>query len=170
MKTVDNGSLRTKSPGRGSPYGRSRKRGPARLPGAEARVVKPKKPHLFIKQSCAFMYGVLTLSLPIELVSEANCRDHWRVKAKRVAAQRGLVKLFRKGAECVKLPVVVELARIAPKELDDDNLRSSLKAVRDGVADWFGIGDRDPRIEWHYSQSRRAPRTYGCAIVVYEKG
>lgn len=38
--------------------------------------------------------------------------------------------------------------------LDDDNLRSALKAVRDGIAEKLGIDDRDPRVEWRYGQRK----------------
>jgi hypothetical protein len=62
--------------------------------------------------------------------------------------------------------VRVELTRIAPRALDDDNLRGALKAVRDGVADVLGIDDRDPRVVWDYEQAHGAPREYGVKIVI----
>ena len=66
-----------------------------------------------------------------------------------------------------ELPCDVTLVRLAPSAgLDDDNLRSSLKAIRDGVADALGIDDRDPRVGWHYEQRRSAPRVWGVEIRI----
>lgn len=58
------------------------------------------------------------------------------------------------------------LTRIAPRELDGDNLQSSLKACRDGVADWLGVDDRDPRVTWSYAQRRGAPHYYAVEVQV----
>lgn len=60
----------------------------------------------------------------------------------------------------------VTLTRIAPRALDDDNLRGALKATRDGVADALGIDDRDARVEWRYTQERGNPRTYAVRVTV----
>jgi hypothetical protein len=55
------------------------------------------------------------------------------------------------------LPLVVTLIRRSPRALDDDNLRSAAKAARDGIADYLGIDDRDPRVQWRYDQSFGPP-------------
>lgn len=52
------------------------------------------------------------------------------------------------------VPIEVLLVRVAPGELDDDNLRAALKPVRDGVADAFGSDDRTPMIVWSYAQEK----------------
>jgi hypothetical protein len=58
-------------------------------------------------------------------------------------------------AKDIPLPLVVTLTRVAPSNgLDGDNLQGSLKACRDGVADWLGVDDRDPRVTWLYEQRR----------------
>jgi hypothetical protein len=62
--------------------------------------------------------------------------------------------------------MVVRLTRIAPRQLDDDNLRGSLKAARDGVADWLGVPDNDPRIRWDYAQEKGKPKTYAVRVDV----
>jgi hypothetical protein len=63
--------------------------------------------------------------------------------------------------------VTVTMARVAPRELDDDNLRGALKAVRDGIADAFGVNDRDPRVTWVYGQRRGStPRTYAVQVDI----
>lgn len=60
------------------------------------------------------------------------------------------------------------LVRIAPRELDrHENLPMAFKAVVDGIADWFGINDRDKRLSFEYEQeSFSEPHTYGCRIVL----
>lgn len=105
---------------------------------------------------CATQLRVVTA---IATVSEANRREHWAAKARRVKSQRGAACMVLRAADrigvrelCRVAPgVVVELVRVG-RRLDDDNLRGALKAVRDGVADWLGWDDGDPRYEWRYAQ------------------
>lgn len=116
------------------------------------------------------------VTLPLKTVSEANSRSHYMVKAKRVRSQRDASKWacgatlaeYRVGLAKGHVPrVAVLLERIAPSDgLDDDNLRSSLKAVRDGVADALEVNDRDPRIRWEYGQARGKVREYAVRITV----
>jgi hypothetical protein len=106
--------------------------------------------------------------LPIRTVSESNGREHWAKKAKRVKCHRTAAHLavFATAARGRTLPVNVTLTRIAPRALDDDNLRGALKAVRDGVSDALGVDDRDPRVTWLYSQKRGRAREYAVAIDI----
>ena len=105
---------------------------------------------------------------PIRLLSEPNQRQCWQAKAARVAKQRGAVLLLCRatfGRQPPSLPLVLTLTRIAPRELDDDNLRGALKGVRDGVADYLETNDRNPGITWEYAQAKPAtPRTYGVRV------
>jgi hypothetical protein len=102
--------------------------------------------------------------LPLRTVSEANGREHWARKAKRVKTQRRMAwALVPPG---IPLPAVVTLSRVAPRVLDDDNLRPALKAVRDGVADRLGIHDNDPRVDWRYSQARGKPHEYAVLVLI----
>lgn len=96
------------------------------------------------------------IEIPLKTISEANARDHWSKKAKRVRHHRSTAHLLTKRvARATALPVVVTLTRVSPSSgLDDDNLRSALKAVRDGIADAYGVDDRDPGIAWRYAQRR----------------
>jgi hypothetical protein len=99
----------------------------------------------------------LLVRLPLRTQSEANQREHHMAKARRVAAQRrGVGLALAAVARRVGLPAVVTLRRVGPSNgLDDDNLRSSLKAVRDGVADAFGVDDRRTGpLAWRYEQAR----------------
>jgi hypothetical protein len=73
---------------------------------------------------------------------------------------------------------VIKLTRISPRFLDDDNLSGALKAVRDGVTDWFsgglhksnrkgGINDRDPRLTWEYDQLKSdKPKDYQIKVEI----
>jgi len=103
-----------------------------------------------------------SVHLPIQTVSEANGRDHWRVKAKRAHRQRHAARCL---TPIVCLPVVVKLTRLSRSRLDDDNLRGALKAVRDGVADAFGIQDNDPRLRFEYDQAPRGDQLQGSVMV-----
>jgi hypothetical protein len=116
------------------------------------------------------------VTLPLKTVSEANSRSHWAAKAKRVSGQRSASKWacgpalaeYRVGLAKGYVPrVTVLLERIAPSSgLDDDNLRSSMKACRDGVADALEVNDRDPRVRWEYGQARGKPKEYAVRITV----
>jgi hypothetical protein len=86
-----------------------------------------------------------------------NVREHYMVRAKRVKAEkeRAAWELARWAAK-PPIPCVVVLTRFAPSNgLDDDNLAGSLKGVRDAVADWLGVDDRDrSRVRYLYEQQR----------------
>ena len=98
---------------------------------------------------------MISITLPIHTVSEANRRDHWAVKARRVKAQRKITKAL---VPRFGLPCIVTLVRVGAKPLDaHDNLRSSLKGVVDSIAERLGVPDNDPRIEWRYGQAKGAP-------------
>jgi Holliday junction resolvase RusA-like endonuclease len=98
----------------------------------------------------------IDLTLKIKTVSEANNRDHWRVKAKRAKSQRQMARiglsmslLFQLKYE---LPLAISFTRISKKPLDSDNLQSAMKAIRDGVADALEINDGSELITWNYRQ------------------
>ncbi len=77
----------------------------------------------------------------------------------------GTLTCMRKGLP--GLPVMVTITRVAPSNgLDDDNLRAACKSVRDGVADFYAMNDRDPRLEWRYAQERGRKGQYDCRIKI----
>jgi hypothetical protein len=103
----------------------------------------------------------LALDLPLMTVSESNDRSNRFERAERTrklrhGAQMALmVPLRRAGLDPATTPLVVLMTRLSRGELDDDNLRGALKAVRDGIADALGLkSDRDPRVEWRYAQAK----------------
>jgi hypothetical protein len=96
----------------------------------------------------------IRIEVPLTLPSVANMRLHWAKKAQLVKAQRTTVAWCLKRVRDVLTPPpnVVTLIRVAPRKLDDDNLASAFKAVRDQVAECIGVDDGDPRVTWRYGQ------------------
>ena len=104
--------------------------------------------------------STFVVEVPIELKSESNMREHWRVKAIRKKAQRTAVALCWRSQ--VRSPVQhegmfqVELTRFCParsRMRDDDNVVSAFKSVRDEVAKCLGRDDSTKGgILWRYEQ------------------
>lgn len=99
---------------------------------------------------------------PLVLPSRSNSRGHSRWAGEKNKAQRqvGLVigKLMKQRS-LSESPwaagfCVVRLVRVAPRPVDDDNAKGCLKCVRDGIADAFGIDDRDPRVRYVVDQAK----------------
>jgi hypothetical protein len=115
----------------------------------------------------------LGVVIPLRTVSEANSRGHWAKKAKRTRQARTTVALVVSGAllgRKVTGPLNVVLTRYSPSNgLDDDNLVSSLKGARDGVADALGVNDRDPRIVWQYAQTRAPQRQWAVMVQIHPR-
>lgn len=86
---------------------------------------------------------MISFDLPIKTVSEANCSEHWSVKAKRHRQQQWFIRLAYSrylpnlvidtslGQPCYQIKMI----RIAPRKLDDDNLVSSFKWIRDELSE-----------------------------------
>ncbi len=107
--------------------------------------------------------------VPIKTVSVLNVREHWSKRAKRAKLHRASAYghlLSEIGITRPEFPVTVTITRIAPRDLDGDNLQGALKACRDGVADYFRTDDRDPGIVWKYGQARGKAKEYGVKIDI----
>lgn len=100
----------------------------------------------------------------VKLVSTANQREHWATRAKRAKQHRMFGRNIGVHLHWSKEPAVVTIIRIAPRMLDTDNLVSACKAVRDGIADAFGIKDNDPRIQWRCAQRKGEPKQYAVHV------
>lgn len=114
----------------------------------------------------------MKFEIPGHIRSKSNARGHWSGRAKVAKLQRqhgkyATLTAFREN----RLPdpakwleriqpgfADIWLVRIAPRPLDDDNLRDAFKSIRDGIADAFGLADNDPRFSWTYSQSKPSRR------------
>lgn len=100
--------------------------------------------------------GAVEVVIPIRTVSALNAREHWTKRTRRVKAERMATFYTLKPHKPPAMPCVVTMTRLGPSNgLDDDNLRGALKGVRDQIAEWFGIDDRDPRVVWAYGQRRQ---------------
>lgn len=110
------------------------------------------------------MSGIEITVPGLHLVSEANAHEvHWH-RAKRAKQQHGVVGLVLRAHRPVAAPCEVRITRLAPGTLDTDNLQGSAKHVRDAVALWLGVDDKDPRVTWHVGQERT--KHYGVRIAV----
>lgn len=116
-----------------------------------------------------------SVMLPLRLVSVLNVREHHMARARRTKRHRLAAALTLRAAygsaERLTGRLIVTFTRIAPRPLDcGDNLEASCKALRDGVADWLGIDDSDPRVTWRCAQARGGPRQYAARIDIDEAG
>lgn len=124
-----------------------------------------------LKESCSKnCKGMKTITIPIRLVSEGNLRDHWTKKMRRKQEFQSTILYFLNPLEKPTLPCKIVLTRIAPRELDEDNLWTSMKGVIDVIADWLipglapGRADGDKRLAFHCSQKKGNVREYALEI------
>lgn len=102
------------------------------------------------------------IELPLRIESTANQRLHHHARARQTKAYRNAAMAVPRHP----LPCVVRLIRVAPRPLDDDNLSSAFKALRDGIADKHDVKDNDPRMRFEYDQVRGAPNYFGVRIDI----
>lgn len=117
---------------------------------------------------------LLTVHVPVKLVSEANAHEHWRARQKRAAEQHSVwaVASLRacniqreaavKSIEMGGLGVVI--TRLEPRELDSDNATGSAKHLRDAIAKWLGIDDKDKRVKWVVTQEKPGAGPRGARV------
>lgn len=116
----------------------------------------------------------ITWKIPLKTVSEANLCEHWSASSKRHRTQQFFIReLFRKETQKAKLPCIVRMTRLASHMMDDDNLRTAFKWIRDEISECLvptqkftyttksgriksikGRADSDPRIMWEYGQEK----------------
>ena len=114
---------------------------------------------------------MITLELPVKVVSEANQRCHWSSRFHRFNRQKirvGFALLPHKHK--VRFPATCVLTRIGPKKLDTDNLAGAFKAVQDSIARMCGVDDGDARWDWQYRQEVGNPKQYAIRIEIFESG
>lgn len=116
-------------------------------------------------------HNEVRLTTPLQLVSEANQREHWAARYRRKEDQQDFMKLvlpmagrFLKGA-LVKL---IRLERYG-KTLDPDALPGSFKHVQDAIADWLlpGLlpGRADAHFKWDYVEAVDADGCKGLRVT-----
>lgn len=99
------------------------------------------------------------IAVPLRLGRGGNTREHHMQRARRVRAEREAVAWCLYGQDKPPTPCVVLITRITPSPIpmDDDNLASACKGVRDAIAEWLGIDDKhDQTVRYRYAQ-RRGP-------------
>ncbi len=106
----------------------------------------------------------MKVTIPARTYSLTNQREHWAKKARRAKNERGWAYSLTGDIKKLGLPLTVRLTRVAPRRLDDDNLRGALKSIRDGVADRIGVDDGDPRVTWIYMQRTGKSKEYAVEI------
>ena len=109
----------------------------------------------------------MIIEMPLRTYSAANLREHWAVRARRVRSERRSTFWALKGASFVPhLPARITLCRISSAALDDDNLRSAFKGIRDEIAAAYEVPDNDPRLSWEYTQESCKRGTYSVRITL----
>lgn len=98
----------------------------------------------------------LPIFVPIKAGRGMNAREHWQQRHRRVKGERKTTAWVLATAKRPQLPCSALLTRVAPSSgLDDDNLAGSLKSVRDEVAKWLGVDDKDRMtVRYRYAQAR----------------
>ena len=107
----------------------------------------------------------LEFEAPLRLKTQTNQSANWRVRAREVKKLRHAIGLLwmsvrfpggKVPSRELRPPFVVSLTRIGPRRIDDDNLASSFKAVRDQIAAQLAIDDGSFLITWIYAQEKGA--------------
>lgn len=116
----------------------------------------------------------ITLSIPVHTESEANVREHWAKKAKRVRQQREAAfwaAMIARRKSPIPASMVIVLVRVAPRPLDGDNLQASMKAIRDGIAEGLDLrGDRESAVlNWLYEQRKGGVGEYKVEVRICQK-
>lgn len=116
----------------------------------------------------------IVIILPIRTINPCNTREHWAVRSKRHASQRYEAYMAMSGGVSFKVLrrrfphlIRVTLTRIGKRYMDTDGLAASFKAVRDGIAQAFGIDDGADFYEWRYEQE--IGKEYAVRITIEER-
>lgn len=111
--------------------------------------------------------------VPVRTIGQ-NAREHFRVKAKRVRAERSAVRmtLNARSLTCpLAPPLDVVLTRVSCGRMDSDGVVGAMKSVRDEVAAWIGIDDRhDHLVRYLYAQDKGPRGTFAVKIEVKPRG
>lgn len=117
--------------------------------------------------------------IPIRLPSLANARMHWReVYSIKRDQKRATLRCM---ADCMDsvgvppLPLEVTITRVSPRELDDDNLATACKHVRDQVA-LLLVGGKTGQYDgcdfftWVYRQRSEGANRHYVEVEVKSRG
>ncbi len=94
--------------------------------------------------------------IPLRLPSLANVRmTHWAMaslKKKQKKATAVCLKKAQESDSIPPLPLMITMTRVGPRKLDDDNLASACKYVRDQIAAIVGTDDGSDLYTWRCEQ------------------
>ena len=120
----------------------------------------------------------LTTTIDVQLGRGQNMREHYRVRANRVKAEREatykamIERIAGQSWWTFPRPMTeAQGARItlhrpwARVPLDSDNLSGAFKGVRDEVASFLGVDDRSERLHWIYTQSKQPKGTLPTVVI-----
>lgn len=109
----------------------------------------------------------MRVHISIRLPSVANTRKCWQAMASLKKKQRAATERVLRDKEIPPLPLVVTITRVGPRKLDDDNLTSSCKYVRDQIAEAVGTDDGSSLYTWRYEQRTGE---YGVDLEIVTRG
>jgi hypothetical protein len=96
---------------------------------------------------------MIRLSIPIKTTTTMNSRAHWAVKAKAAKREHTAVAAaWAKERPEIRPILRITLTRVGPRQMDSDQVVTSLKGIRDGVAKKLRIDDGSPLVDWVYRQ------------------
>ena len=113
----------------------------------------------------------------LRVESEANSHTHWRARQRRARSQRELILLALARVDRAALQAAprlrVTFTRVMGprgRPFDDDNLVGAFKHVRDAVAGWLGVDDRDPWCVWVVNPVQERGGEYGVRVRFEDAG
>ena len=113
--------------------------------------------------------AIIAITIPglVTVGPNTTLREHFWADRNRAKRQWREVSWRLVGLGKPDLPLDVLLVRISTGELDGDAVPPALKHVRDAIAAWLGVDDRDPRVTWRYGQekAKRDSRRLGLARI-----
>jgi hypothetical protein len=120
--------------------------------------------------------GVIKFTIPVKTTnplngSQGRTRGAVLAKAAQRKKQRNAARLCAMAThplepgEMLWDPAIL-LTRVSAGTLDTDGLAASLKSIRDGLADWLGVADNDPRVTWSYAQRKGKRREYSVEVEI----
>jgi len=120
---------------------------------------------------------MVTLNIPLKLVSANKGQSHWTKRHKLAKVQKALVTYYLKShgiAHPAYFPVHITLTRFAPRLYDTDNLQTAFKHIRDAVSEYIleckvpGRADGDSRIKWEYRQEKTVAKEYFISVQIQQ--
>lgn len=106
----------------------------------------------------------LCVTLPVRLRSLANERGTAMTRHRWLKSQRAAVRGFLSADMLPVLPARVKITRLGLRKMDTDNLTISAKAVRDAIAELYGVDDGSDLYEWRVEQE--TAKAFGVRIEI----